>query len=130
MDAIVRLYGFLLRQGMAQSGSSRNSKRVLNSSAELKTTCSISYADCWMSALVELNSPGEYRPWLISDYQSEIHGSTGDGRETEESLRGSLEAHSPIYSEEEKVAVVNYGYIILFTFNFGVNVSFENYFYK
>lgn len=38
---------------------------VINN-AEHKTTCTISYADSRMSSLVELNSPAEYRTWLLT----------------------------------------------------------------
>ena len=40
-------------------------KGVVNS-ADLKATCSISYADARMSALAELDSPTEYRSWLAT----------------------------------------------------------------
>ena len=54
-------------QGISSSGAGPGANRssVINS-ADSKITCSISYADVKMSALVELNSPAEYRTWLLT----------------------------------------------------------------
>lgn len=50
-------------KGIPNGGANWNS--VVNS-AELRTKCSISYADSKLSAFVELNSPAEYRTWLLN----------------------------------------------------------------
>jgi len=50
-------------KGVPNGGANWNS--VVNS-AELRTKCSISYADSKLSAFVELNSPAEYRTWLLN----------------------------------------------------------------
>ena len=47
------------------SGTGANRTSVINS-ADLKITCSISYADVKMCSWAELNSPAEYRTWLLS----------------------------------------------------------------
>lgn len=52
-------------QGISSGGVGTNRTSVINN-ADLKITCSISYADVKMSALAELNSPAEYRTWLLT----------------------------------------------------------------
>ena len=54
-------------QGISSIGTGPGANRssVINS-ADSKITCSISYADVKMSSLVELNSPAEYRTWLLT----------------------------------------------------------------
>lgn len=57
------LQGINAKEGPKSGAEGR--KGVINN-ADLKITCSISYADARMSALAELNSPGEYRTWLMT----------------------------------------------------------------
>jgi len=57
-----------LRHGSDLKGvpnGAANWNSVVNS-AELRAKCSISYADSKLSAFVELNSPAEYRTWLLN----------------------------------------------------------------
>lgn len=55
-------------QGISSSGSfgSGPSRSSVINNADSKIICSISYADLKMSALAELNSPAEYRTWLMT----------------------------------------------------------------
>ncbi len=61
-------------QGISNSnaGAAANRSSVINS-ADSKITCSISYADVKMSALAELNSPAEYRTWLLTKVKYMAH---------------------------------------------------------
>ena len=48
------------------SGAAGANQRRINNNSEAKILCTVSYIDCKLSALLELESPAEYRTWFLA----------------------------------------------------------------